>query len=217
MTAAPNDEGRREPVADEAIEALREDRYLGPIVEEHGPLSLDPADDLYGRLVISILRQQVSMHAAAAIRGRLFEAVEVTPEGVLAADEATLRDAGLSSQKARYLRTTAEAFQTEGYDLAYFEELNDQEVVDELTSIVGVGDWTAHMQLLFCFGRPDVFPVGDLGIRKGMETLFGEEMTRAEMVERAERWAPYRSYASLYLWRIEEDIAESVAEVVDGE
>nr|WP_220222417.1 hypothetical protein [Haloplanus salinus] len=84
-------------------------------------------------------------------------------------------------------------------------------VIEELTSITGVGTWTAKMQLLFSLGRPDVFPVGNLGIRTGMRTLRGD-IDRERMVETAERWAPYRSYASLYLWRIEEDIADSVDE-----
>jgi DNA-3-methyladenine glycosylase II len=193
-------------------ESLREDAYVGPLIDEHGVLELDTADDMFERLVVSILRQQVSMASAAATRKRLFESVEVTPEGILAADPETLRDAGLSRQKTRYVRNVAEAFREE-YSKAYFENLDDTEVVSELTSITGVGEWTANMQLLFSLGRPDVFPVGDLGVRKGMETLFGE-MTREEMVAEAERWAPYRSYATLYLWRIEEDIAESVAEVI---
>ncbi|MUV87139.1 DNA-3-methyladenine glycosylase 2 family protein [Natronomonas sp. CBA1123] len=193
-------------------ESLREDAYVGPLIDEHGVLELDTADDMFERLVVSILRQQVSMASAAATRKRLFESVEVTPEGVLAADPETLRDAGLSRQKTRYVRNVAEAFREE-YSKAYFEDLGDDEVVSKLTSITGVGEWTANMQLLFSLGRPDVFPVGDLGVRKGMETLFGE-MTREEMVAEAERWAPYRSYATLYLWRIEEDIAESVAEVI---
>jgi DNA-3-methyladenine glycosylase II len=193
-------------------ESLREDAYVGPLIDEHGVLELDTADDMFERLVVSILRQQVSMASAAATRKRLFESVEVTPEGILAADPETLRDAGLSRQKTRYVRNVAEAFREE-YSKAYFEDLGDDEVVSELTSITGVGEWTANMQLLFSLGRPDVFPVGDLGVRKGMETLFGE-MTREEMVAEAERWAPYRSYATLYLWRIEEDIAESVAEVI---
>jgi DNA-3-methyladenine glycosylase II len=90
--------------------------------------------------------------------------------------------------------------------------MDDDAVIDELTSITGVGDWTARMQLLFSLGRPDVFPVGDLGIRKGMRALYGD-IDRETMVERAKRWAPYRSYASLYLWRIEEDIADAVDEV----
>lgn len=191
---------------------LRDDAYIGPLIEEHGVLELDTADDMFRRLVVSILRQQVSMASAAATRKRLFEAVEVTPEGVLAAGPETLRDLGLSRQKAGYVRNVAEAFQDD-YDREYFEQLEDKQVLEELTAIKGVGEWTANMQLLFSLGRPDVFPVGDLGIRKGMETLFGE-MTREEMVAEAERWAPYRSYATLYLWRIEEDIAESVAEVV---
>ncbi|WP_348643006.1 DNA-3-methyladenine glycosylase 2 family protein [Natronomonas gomsonensis] len=194
-------------------ESLREDAYVGPLIEEHGVLELDTADDMFERLVVSILRQQVSMASAAATRKRLFESVEVTPEGILAADPETLRDAGLSRQKTRYVRNVAETFRGE-FSKAYFETLDDDAVVSELTSITGVGEWTANMQLLFSLGRPDVFPVGDLGVRKGMETLFGE-MTREEMVTEAERWAPYRSYATLYLWRIEEDISESVAEVIE--
>lgn len=196
-----------------AHEYLREDAYVGPLVEEYGPLELDPADDMFRRLVVSILRQQVSMASAAAIRDRLFETVDVTPEGVLVAEPETLRDAGLSAAKAEYVRNVAEAFRDE-YGQAYFEGLDDDAVVEELTAIKGVGEWTAQMQLMFSLGRPDVFPVGDLGVRKGMVNLFGREMSRQEMIAEAERWKPYRSYATLYLWRIEEDIEESVAEVV---
>jgi DNA-3-methyladenine glycosylase II len=201
--------------AETAIETLREDDYLGPLVERHGPLTLDPADDLFERLVISILRQQVSMASAAATRERLFDAIDVTPEGVLAADDEPLRDAGLSRQKTRYVGKIAETFEAEGYDKAHFADATDEEIRDALTDITGVGPWTANMQLLFTFGRPDVFPVGDLGVRKGMDSLFEAELSRAEMEAEAERWKPYRSYASLYLWRVEEDIAESVEEV-DG-
>ena len=202
-------------MTDEAIAELRTDPYLGPLVDEYGPLTIEPAEDFFRRFVVSVLRQQVSMASAAATRERLFEAVEVTPEGILAADPEVLRDAGLSRQKTEYVRNIAEAFLEKGYSLAYFADATDEEVVAELTSITGVGAWTANMQLMFSLGRPDVFPVGDLGIRKGMEALFDAEMTRAEMVETAERWAPYRSYASLYLWRADEDITESVGEVTN--
>jgi DNA-3-methyladenine glycosylase II len=204
-------------VAREAANALRAKPRLGPVVEAHGPLELDPAEDMYRRLVVSILRQQVSMASAAATRERLFEAVEVTPEGVLAADPELLRDAGLSTQKTRYVREAAAAFRDRGYDRAYFAGMDDGAVIDELTSITGVGTWTAKMQLMFSLGRPDVFPVGDLGIRKGMRTLFDEDMDREEMVERAADWRPHRSYASLYCWQIEEDLAESVEEVLELE
>jgi len=180
---------------------LRDDPDLGPLVDEHGELAVEPHEDPFERLVVSIVRQQVSMDAAAAIRGRLFDAVEVTPEAVVAADPRVLRDAGLSSQKSEYVRNVAEAFTERGYDRDYFRELTDDAVHDELTSIAGVGPWTANMFLMFGLGREDVFPVGDLGIRKGMQALFGEDTTRAEMREVAERWQPYRSYASLYVWR----------------
>ena len=192
---------------------LRDDPDIGPLVEEHGELSIEPADDLFERFVTSILRQQVSMAAAAATRERLFAAVEVTPAAILAADDETLRDAGLSRQKARYVNNVAAAFDEHDYSHDFFAGMPDDAVVEELTAITGVGDWTARMQLMFSLGREDVFPVGDLGIRKGMQALVDPEMTRAEMREHAERWAPYRSYASLYLWRAEEDIADSVAEV----
>ena len=196
----------------DAIAALRADSDLRPLIERHGPLAIEPTDDFFARFVVSVLRQQVSMASAAATRDRLFDAVEVTPAGILAADDATLRDAGLSRQKTRYVNNVAEAFRDRGYSLDSFAGMDDDAVLDELTSITGVGDWTARMQLLFSLGRPDVFPVGDLGIRKGMRELYGD-IDREAMVETAERWAPYRSYASLYLWRIEEDVADTVDEV----
>jgi DNA-3-methyladenine glycosylase II len=196
---------------------LGRDEYLGPVVAEHGTLALEPAEDLFERLVVSILRQQVSMASAAATRERLFDAVDVTPAGIIDADDDVLRDVGLSRQKTRYVNEVASAFDEHGYDHAYFADLSDDAVREELTAITGVGAWTANMQLMFALGREDVFPVGDLGIRKGIQRVFpdGDDLTRSEMTERAERWAPYRSYASLYLWRVEEDIAAGMDEVIE--
>lgn len=182
-------------------EYLRTDPALEPLVDDHGPVDLTPAEDPFRRLVVSVLRQQVSMDAAAAIRERLFDRIAVTPEGVLAADERILRDAGVSSAKVEYLRTLARRWDEAGYSRAYFSDLDDAAVREELTAIRGIGPWTADMFLMFGLAREDVFPVGDLGIRKGMAALFDDGMTRGEMRDRAERWAPYRSYASLYLWR----------------
>jgi DNA-3-methyladenine glycosylase II len=180
---------------------LRADPQLGPVVEEHGPLSLDPAEDLFDRLVRSIVYQQVSTAAGNAIHGRLREAVEISPAAVLAVDADTLRGVGLSSQKTEYVHNVATAFQEKGLSKAYFEGMDEDRVVAELTEIKGIGVWTAKMQLMFTLGRPDVFPVEDLGIRRGMEELFGD-LSRGEMVERSEPWRPYRSYAALYLWRV---------------
>ncbi|MFB6074842.1 MAG: DNA-3-methyladenine glycosylase [Haloarculaceae archaeon] len=182
-------------------ETLRADPDLGPLVETHGELTVEPADDFFERFVVSIVRQQVSMAAGAAIRERLFDAVEVTPAGVLAADEATLREAGLSEQKTRYVRNVARAFEERGWSRDAFAGMDDDAVRAELTDVTGVGAWTADMQLIFALGREDVFPVGDLGVRKGMQQVVDADMDREAMVDHAERWAPYRSYAALYLWR----------------
>lgn len=186
---------------EEAADALAADPILEPYVTEFGPLELDPAEDLFERLVVSLVRQQVSMAAAAAIEKRLFDAVEVTPAGILAAEPELLQDAGLSAAKTKYVKAVAEAFQQQGYDRAYFAEMDDEAVAEELRGIRGVGPWTAKMVLMFGLGRPDVFPVEDLGVRRGMEIACDREMSRAEMRERAREWAPHRSYASLYLWR----------------
>ena len=191
----------------QAFDSLKADSDLRPYVADFGPLELEPVEDTFERLVVSLIRQQVSIEAAAAIQERLFERFEITPERLLAADEDRLRDCGLSAAKAEYVKATADAYREHGYDRAYFEGMADAAVVDELTDIRGVGPWTAKMFLLFALGRPDVFPVEDLGVRKGMAIVCGTgdaadvEMTRGEMRERAAAWEPYRSYASLYLWR----------------
>ena len=184
----------------DAVTHLRTDSDLAPLIEEHGPLSLEPADDPFRRLVVSLTRQQVSMAAATAVEERLFDAVDVSPDGLLAAEESTLRDAGLSRQKTEYVRAVARAWRERGYDRGFFEGMDDEAVTAELTGVHGVGTWTAKMFLLFALGRPDVFPVEDLGVRRGMAEVCGQEMSREEMRERAAAWRPYRSYASRYLW-----------------
>lgn len=189
-------------MSDDAISHLRDDPDLAPLIEQHGPVSLEPTDDLFERMIRSVVSQQVSTAAATSIRERLYDAVEITPQGLLDADDETLRDAGLSGQKVGYVRNIAEAFEEHGYSVEYFEDMADDEVVAELSGIKGVGTWTAKMQLMFGLARPDVFPVEDLGIRRGMEDLYTPELTRAEMRDQAAAWKPYRSYASLYLWKI---------------
>ncbi|MFB6309406.1 MAG: DNA-3-methyladenine glycosylase, partial [Haloarculaceae archaeon] len=131
---------------------LGSDPDLRPLVDEYGPLDLDVADDFFRRFVVSIIRQQVSMASAAATRERLFDRIEVTPEGVLAADDETLREAGLSAQKTRYVNNIAEAFVEREYARDSFAGMDDEAVVEELTSITGVGTWTAKMQLIFSLG-----------------------------------------------------------------
>ena len=188
-------------MSQDAISFLRDDPDIGHLVADHGDVTLESGEDLFERLVVSILRQQVSMASANATRERLEDAVELTPAALLRTDRSTLRDLGLSRQKASYVHNVAEAFVEHDYSREYFAEMSDDAVIAELTDINGVGPWTAKMQLLFSLGRPDVFPVEDLGIRKGMHTLYGDDLERSRMEEISERWRPYRSYASLYLWR----------------
>ncbi|MFC6989125.1 DNA-3-methyladenine glycosylase family protein [Haloplanus sp. GCM10025708] len=185
----------------DAVAHLVTDPVMAELVDRHGVLTVDPATDTFERLVVAILRQQVSMAAAESMRESLYEAFDITPERIADADEEALRSVGLSRQKAGYIRNVAAAYVENDYDAAYFRDLSDDEVTDELTAISGVGPWTAKIFLQFCLGRPDVFPVEDLGIRRSMQDLFDPDMTRGEMRDRAEAWRPYRSVASLYLWR----------------
>lgn len=185
------------------MEPIRTDPKLGPLVETHGELPIGTADDEFERLVVAIVNQQLSVESAAAIRERLFDRVDVTPVGVRSADEATLRDVGLSGQKIEYVRNVADAFEERDLTREGLAGKSDAEVVDLLTDIRGVGVWTGKMYLIYVLGRPDVFPVEDLGIRKGMAELYGfDEDDREGMVSHAAQWQPYRSYASRYLWRV---------------
>ncbi|OLZ41337.1 3-methyladenine DNA glycosylase [Natrinema saccharevitans] len=188
---------------DEAHAVLREDPVMAGLVDRHDPyVERDWTE--YERLCISIINQQLSTASAAAVRERVFEVLEgeVTPESVLAADEAALRDAGLSVSKIEYVRNAARAFREADYTRAGLASCSNAEVVDLLTEIKGIGEWTARMYLLFVLERPDVLPLGDLAVRRGIEQLYadGEELSRAEMREIAEPWRPYRSVATRYLW-----------------
>ncbi len=184
-----------------AIDLLKGDTVIGPLIDTYGPLELQVADDPFERLVQSILRQQVSMEAADAIAERFFGAIDVSPPALAAANPEDLTEYGLSRQKATYVREVARAFHDNRYTKRYFVGLDDETVIDELTAIRGVGPWTAKMFLMFALGRADIFPVEDLGIRRAMTLHVDAELTRGEMAEYAERWRPVRSYASLYLWR----------------
>lgn len=188
----------------QALEQLRADPRLGPLVDEHGELPIGPAEDPFKRLTVSIINQQLSVTSATAIRERVFDRFEITPESILAADPEALRETGLSNAKIEYMKNIAEVHLEKDLGVAYFQSMNNEEVIDELTQIKGVGTWTAKMYLIFCLGREDVFPVEDLGIRRGMVDLFGRDMDRTEMVEASQNWIPYRSYASRYIWRYTE-------------
>jgi DNA-3-methyladenine glycosylase II len=162
--------------------------------------------DAYGTLVRSIVGQQLSTKAAATIYGRLtelFDGRTPTPQQLLDADPEAIRAAGMSRPKIAYLRSLAEHVLSGELELDRLNELDDDEIIAELTAVKGLGVWTAHMFLVFFLSRADVLPVGDLGIRRAVEREYGlDELPAAETIEEiAAPWRPHRSLASLYLWR----------------
>jgi DNA-3-methyladenine glycosylase II len=163
--------------------------------------------DNYGALVRSIVGQQLSTRAAMAIYGRLIERYggrTPTPAEVLEDDPDELRvAAGLSHAKVAYLRSLAEHVLDGSLQLDRLDELADEQVIAELTAVRGIGTWSSHMFLIFQLQRPDVLPVGDLGIRRAFMVHYGLAKLpgAAEMEQIAEPWRPYRTLASLFLWR----------------
>jgi 3-methyladenine DNA glycosylase/8-oxoguanine DNA glycosylase len=186
------------------------DPELGRLITRAGDFTLRPASthSLFTTLVRSIVYQQLTGHVAATILGRvnrLFAPRRFpTPGDLLEIAPDKLRQAGLSAAKTAALRDLA-AKTLDGTlpSLPEVRRMGDEEIVERLTAVRGVGRWTVEMLLIFKLGRPDVLPVGDLGVRKGFALTFRKRKLPepAVMTRRAERWRPYRSVASWYLWR----------------
>jgi DNA-3-methyladenine glycosylase II len=161
--------------------------------------------DAYGALLRAIVGQQLSTKAARTIYGRildLFDGSTPAPEQLLEVEETDLRAAGLSGRKVEYVRDLASHVIDGELELDRLDELPDEEVIEEIVAVRGLGVWTAEMFLLFHLERPDVLSGGDLGIRKAIQIEYGlEEMpTPTQVLEIGEPWRPHRSLASLYLW-----------------
>ena len=195
-----------------AYRHLREaDPVVGELITRFGPYRPRPSGDPYGALVRSIMYQQLAGAAAAAILGRMLaiygeDGRMPTPDEMLATSDQALRDAGVSRQKTAYLRDLAQRVADGSLDLSGVDTLSDDEVIQRLTVVKGIGEWTAHMFLMFQLGRPNVLPVGDLGVCKGMQVAYG--LRKTPTPQRAQKigacWAPYRSVGSWYMWRVAE-------------
>jgi DNA-3-methyladenine glycosylase II len=188
------------------------DPVLAGIIDTTGPLGdaregRPDREDHYGALVRAIVGQQLSVRAASAIYGRLtarFGGRPPAPAEILADDPEELRAAaGLSRAKVGFLRSLAEHVISGELELERLEELSDEEVVAELVAVKGLGAWSAHMFLMFHLERPDVLPVGDLGIRRAIERAYAlDALPEAVAIEAiAEPWRPHRTLACRYLWR----------------
>jgi DNA-3-methyladenine glycosylase II len=191
----------------EAIEHLRraDPGHFGPLIERVGPCLLRPRPDRFGTLVRAIIGQQISSRAAAAIAGRLQTLAGDThqPEALIALGEEALRSVGLSGVKARYLLNLSEAVASGAVPVDQFDGWDDDAIVASLTSVKGIGVWTAEMFLIFSLNRPDVLPAGDLGVRVGIRDRHGlAELPKPQQCRvLAEPWRPFRTIASWYLWR----------------
>ena len=194
----------------EAVDVLsRADRRLARVIEKAGPFTMRPEKmhSPFESLLRAIVFQQLSGKAAATIHGRvqqLFPGGKISPEALLNISLDALRAAGMSQAKCLGAHDLA-AKTIDGTvpSLARLRKLDDQEIIERLTQVRGVGVWTVEMLLIFRLGRPDVLPVGDLGVRKGfMHTYRKPAMpTPAELLAHGVRWRPFRSVASWYMWR----------------
>ena len=184
----------------------RRDPVLKQVIRAVGPCALKVDADHFAILARSIISQQISTKAAVAITKRVMEALGrrgLKAKPILEADDEKLRGAGLSANKLRCLRDLAEKCQAGDVPLRKLPTLGDEEVIEALLPVRGIGRWTAEMFLIFSLGRLDVFPVADYGLRSGVQKLFGlsEHPDKAFLAELSERWAPYRSVATWYVWR----------------
>jgi len=185
-----------------AVALCELDPVFAAIIDAVGPLREHLAEDRFAELAASIVSQQLSVKAADTI-WRRFEALgPVTPESILGYAEEDMRSVGLSGAKTRYVRDLALHVADGRLDLAAVDELDNEAVIEVLTAVKGIGRWTAEMYLIFALGRPDVLAVDDLGLRRAAGWLLELERpaTREELAEAGERWSPYRSVASRYLW-----------------
>jgi 3-methyladenine DNA glycosylase/8-oxoguanine DNA glycosylase len=186
------------------------DPQLGALITRVGEFTLrpEPTQSLFTALMHSIVYQQLTGKAAATILGRAIRACGPrrfpTPRQLLAVPPERLREAGLSAAKTAAIRDLAQkTLDGTVPPLARIRRMPDEEIIERLTTVRGIGRWTVEMLLMFRLGRPDVFPVMDLGVRKGFGLLFrrGRLPETPVMLRRGERWRPYRSVASWYLWR----------------
>jgi len=190
----------------EAEEFLLKDKHIAPLIKKWGSCKIKPIKkSLYFEdLVDTICSQQLSGKAATTIFDRLKMTLsgKFEPVQVLKTNDQRLRDCGLSWGKVKYVKDLAFHVKEGKLKLSKLDKLPDEEVINELVAVKGIGRWTAEMFLMFSLARPDIFPIDDLGIKKGFEKVVGKKWDKVESAKFAEKnWKPYRTVASWYLWR----------------
>jgi len=188
---------------------LGKEKIMAGLITEHGTLQLNRKTNICLYLCGSIMSQQLSVKVAAVINQRflaLFNGKEPTPGDIMNVPLTTLRSIGLSNAKCSYIHNVARFAAERGMDHDKLAAMSDEEVIEYLTEIKGVGRWTVEMLLMFALGREDVFAVDDLGIQNAMIRFYKLDKTdkkklKEAMIKRAKKWSPYRTFACLHLWK----------------
>jgi DNA-3-methyladenine glycosylase II len=180
------------------------DPVLGALIVRYKGLTLSSRGDAFQTLARSIIGQQISVKAAQSVWLRFAAAVgEIQPKNVLQLSVEQLRACGLSGQKVTYLRDLSARFAEGAIDTGRWQEMDDEDLIDELTEVKGIGRWTAEMFLIFYLTRPDVFPLADIGLQRAMELHYnkGRKLSDRRIASLGRLWSPWRSVATWYLWR----------------
>lgn len=201
------------------------DTQLAVLINKYGDIEIQLADNYFESLASSIVGQQLSNKVADVIWTRLVkflgsevdgipntvkslsnykqcDGCQITPEAIVAASVENLRSVGLSTNKATYLKNLSQAVIDGSLNLCNIQEISNDEIIMQLIKIKGIGRWTAEMFLIFSLGRQDIFSMGDGGLYNAIRKLYSlENPTKAQIQEITQKWSPYRSYASLYLWK----------------
>lgn len=186
---------------------LQKDPVMKTLIQKHGPIpDLTPSENLFADLVEAIVNQQLSEKAGATIfkrfKGLFGSSRFPRPTRILNVPDQRIRDAGLSWSKIRYIKGLSEIIDQKKIDLEQLFDQSDEEVIETLITVKGVGRWTAEMILIFSLNRPDVFSMGDLGLRTAVSKLYRVDRDNLQKIEAISlRWKPFRSYASRYLWK----------------
>jgi DNA-3-methyladenine glycosylase II len=194
---------------------LGRDKVIKKLMKVQGAMVLEGRKNAFMHLCLSILSQQLSVKVARVIKDRflaLYGGKFPTPKEILDTPVASLRAIGFSNAKASYVHNIATFAQLQGMEDRKLNKMVDEEIVEYLTQIKGVGRWTTEMLMMFALKREDVFAVDDLGIQMAMIGLYGldasnKKKLKADMIAIAEQWSPYRTYACMYLWRWKDEIA----------
>lgn len=182
----------------------KRDPILAAEIDRIGLVKREINTDIFSSLISSIISQQISTKSAITVENRLKELIgDFTAENILATDVDSIQKCGMSMRKASYIKGIGEAAISKDVDFASLHNLPDEEVIKELIRLKGVGEWTAEMLLIHSLERPDILSFKDLGIRRGLMRLYGlDEISKQDFEIYRERYSPYATVASLYLWEI---------------